>query len=101
MWFSTVADSQLECALPNHSTGYVNAFAEILYGKALVEGVGYDDIACTHGLGWFGNWCHVAACEWASTNHSHLSIPRATSVNRSAVAASLSSSASPMVVRAS
>lgn len=51
MGFSTVADSQFECALPDHSTGYIDAFVEILAGTLLVEGVGYDDIECTHGIG--------------------------------------------------
>src|SRR3954470_15863903 len=49
----------------------------------------------------FGVYIHFGACEWASTNHSHLSIPREISVNRSAVSASSNSPASLIVLRAS
>ena len=43
---------------------------------------------------------HRSACRCASTNHSHLSMPRETSVNRSAVSRSPSSLASSMAFRA-
>jgi hypothetical protein len=48
-----------------------------------------------------GARCYFVAWEWASTNHSHLSMPRETSVNRSAVSASSKASASSIVARAS
>src|SRR5262249_48384308 len=34
---------------------------------------------------WLSPLCYRSACRWASTNHNHLSMPRDTSVNRSAV----------------
>lgn len=44
---------------------------------------------------------YLAAWEWASTNQSHLSMPRETSVHRSAVSASSRALASLMVERIS
>src|SRR5216117_210680 len=50
---------------------------------------------------WFSYPFYLVAWVCASTNQSHLSMPRETSVNRSAVSASSSSSARSMVLRAS
>ncbi len=85
---------QLDSALPHHLPRHRARPAEFSVMAPCFNGL----FSCS--VEQFGR-PHFGACECASTNHSHLSMPREISVQRSAVPASSSSSASLIVPRMS